>query len=137
MISTRLERRESREAAAASGMCVDCRVRARGMNQDGTLGRRCMECRKRTVQRRATHTQASEAYEFEYPTWIDSREYAVFCVAVLTAIREIGRASIGDIKRVMGEKCFDRWLADALGTLEAAGEVTPRLSGSLTRWEVG
>lgn len=145
MPQTLLEKRkyvaDKRSARIRAGLCTACGLKPAALNSRGEMGRKCSGCRERD---RAAHSPVKVRGmndkvlfgDTEMPTYLDSREYAAYGDQVLKVIRKLGRPTVADLKRGLGERLNDRWLMDALGSLEAGRKVERVQAGALGRWVV-
>ena len=142
----RKAKHELRMARKERGVCRECDD-PRGTNQDGTQSLFCDKHRAVHSRARATDTpkhkqtlrslkaRPSVRYDEDgfATTYIDTREFAEYAVTVAMAIRRIGRASIADLRRELGDAFDERYIFDALERLEGAGEVR-HVFGLISRW---
>lgn len=146
----------------AAGLCIDCGAEPAAMNATtvslGLRGENCKLKRKPPVSEKAEtkprRPDVLNEWDIEdhrgYLETDDFADYEAICkgviysAALLDAISRpvfcftilpFAAPSIGDMRRILGDRFNERRHADALANLVAWGEVRERQSGSLTRYE--
>jgi len=68
--------------------------------------------------------------------YLDTRAFAEYACLVARAVRKIGRASIADLRRHLGEAMNERYIFDALESLVGAGEIVRVSDVCISRWAI-
>lgn len=115
-----------------SGLCTKCAAPVT-FNRDGSASTTCNTHKRNHGRSPGMPTNYDDFRET--PGFIDTPEFREFCDVVHSAALKIGRASIGDLRRALGDRFNERLIFDALDTLCAKGLLRQFLSGSMTRRE--